>query len=69
MPNHDRAKSEFKNRRFQQEIPDIIFADIESALKSFMSVERDPNLNASFTDKKHIHKATSYCYYIVPKSQ
>ena len=69
MPDHDRANCEFKNRRFQQEIPYIIFADLESALKPFMSVDRDPNLNVSFTDKKHIHEATSYCYYIVSRHE
>jgi len=65
MPNNDRSTGEFRNRQFQQEIPYIIFADLESALRPFFSPERDPHLNISYTDKIHAHDVTSYCYYIV----
>lgn len=65
MPNADRLITEFKNFNFMQNIPYIIYADFECALKPLFFAERDPNLNLSYTDKKRMHNPTSYCYFIV----
>ena len=69
MPDNDRSTCEFRNRQYKQEIPYIIYADLESALRPFFSPERDPNLNISYTDKIHTHDVSSYCYYIVSRNE
>jgi len=61
MPKDARERTcDFKNYQFQQHIPYVIYADLESALEPFDTVERDPNKPESFTEKKHRHTPTSY---------
>ena len=66
MPEGEgRETCKFKNYRFQQHIPYIVYADFECALTRFVTIARDPDLNESYTEKKHKHVPTSWCYYIV----
>jgi len=65
MPRDDKLVCSFKNYQFKQHIPYVVYADFECALESISSAQRDPNADISFTDKKHRHVPTSYCYYIV----
>ena len=59
------AIQKFEKHQFQQRVPYVIYADFECALIPFSLAARDPNLEQSYTDKRHYHKPTSYCYYIV----
>ena len=46
-----------------------MYADFECALEPFLSVDRDPDLSESYTEKKHVHIPTSWCYYIVSTNE
>ena len=50
-------------------VPYVIYADFECILVPFSSATRDPMLMHSFTDKKQLHRASSYCYYIVSNNK
>jgi len=64
MPKENLTQK-FERRQFQQRVPYVIYADFECALLPFSMADRDLNLGQSYTDKKHHHKPTSYCYYVV----
>ena len=57
MSDNDRSTCNFEKQQFQQEIPYIIFTDLESALQPFSQTERDPNLQigGSYIDEIHIN--------------
>ena len=69
MPSGDRPVTKFKNFKFQQHIPYIVYADFECALEPFSTAARDPSLAESFTEKRHRHVPTSWCYYIVSHNE
>ena len=52
----------FKNYRNSEKVPFIIYADIESLLKSIQSSE--PNPRGSYTEKYQKHEPISFSYYI-----
>ena len=52
----------FKNFRYSEKAPFVIYADFESLIKPMDSC--DPNPNHSYTKKYQKHEPISFCYYI-----
>ena len=52
----------FKNFRYSEKAPFVIYADLESLLKSMDNCDPDPN--RSYTKKYQKHEPISFCYYI-----
>ena len=52
----------FKNYCNSEKVPFVIYADIESLIKSIQSCE--PNPQSSYTEKYQKHEPVSFSYYI-----
>ena len=52
----------FKNFRYSEKAPFVIYADFESLIKPMDNC--DPNPNHSYTKKYQKHEPISFCYYI-----
>ena len=65
MMPEPKSTQKFEKRQYQMKVPYVIYADFECILRPFHSANRNPAAEHSFTDKKHHHLASSYCYYIV----
>ena len=52
----------FKNFRYSEKAPFVIYADFESLIKPIDNC--DPNPNRSYTKKYQKHEPISFCYYI-----
>ena len=52
----------FKNFRYSEKAPFVIYADFESLIKPLDNC--DPNPNRSYTKKYQKHEPISFCYYI-----
>ena len=50
----------FKNQHKKMDMPFVIYADFESVMRPFHSVQ--PNPKKSYTEKKMIHVPVSFCY-------
>ena len=61
MPEKDPVLK-FKNYRNSEKVPFVIYADIESLIKSLQSCE--PNPQSSYTKKYQKHEPISFSYYI-----
>ena len=52
----------FKNFRYSEKAPFVIYADFESLIKPMDNCDPDPN--KSYTKKYQKHKPSGFCYYI-----